>query len=855
MDEKTIQSHFHDRKWRINNLYYVKNEEGKKVLFRMNKVQEYLHDNLWFFNIVPKARQLGITTFFTILYLDQVLFKENQTATIIAHTEKDMKKIFRNKIKFAWDNLHPWLKQTIGDPNTNTANELSFPNGSVISVALSSRSDTVQFLHCLHPEQEVVMYNGFVKRIYDVVAGDYILNGKGSKSLVKHVLKQKTDERMLAIKSFGHYQPLKVTEEHQVLCREYKTGKPVWKSAKQITCGDYVAFPITNPSYKGNYDFALGRMCGLYLAEGSLRKTEMTLSLHRDEVNTVLEWIDMYKEEYKSRRVYFSKKSKTATISINQWNRFDWIVSIFGKGEDKYINSRVFSYSSDFLKGLLYGYLYGDGCFTNNMEISCVSTRRQIVEQIKRLIISLRYGVPSIHYTEGEVRYGRNCKDSWTLKLTGAGNWKFRKEFALLLPVYVSKSAEYRIAHDRCPTERKFWRRGKKVYWLQVTSISEIDKPEYVYDIVLDDEPHSFTTPSGIVHNCSEFGKICAKYPDKAEEIVTGAINSVHAGCMVSIESTAEGREGYFFEFCEKAEKARKEGRELTPLDFKIFFFPWWIDERYVLNGNFAIAREYVDYFNTLESKHKIKLTDEQRRWWVKKKELNGDKMFAEYPSTFDEAFSVSTEGAYYSKEMNRVYLQNRIGHFPLRDDTEVDTWWDLGMNDFNVILFTQTVGPAIYFIDVYYNHGYKLGHYVEVLKEKGYRYGRHVLPHDVEVRDMSSGKTRKQTLYDLGLFNVCVSPKSQHRNDDIERVRGLFSRFYFDEIHTKKLYDSLANYRKEWDARLGVFKDSPRHDENSHFADAVRTGCMVWTEEMQFPNEYEKEQYEKKADQSFFAD
>lgn len=467
----------------------------------MNKVQQYLHDNLWFFNLVPKARQLGITTFFTILYLDQVIFKDNQTATIIAHTEKDMKKIFRNKIKFAWDNLHPWLKNEIGSPNTNTANELSFPNGSVISVSLSSRSDTVQFLHI------------------------------------------------------------------------------------------------------------------------------------------------------------------------------------------------------------------------------------------------------------------------------------------------------------------------------------------------------------------SEFGKICAKYPDKAEEIVTGAINSVHAGCMVSIESTAEGREGYFFDFCEKAEKLRKEGRQLTAMDFKIFFFPWWIDDRYILDATFAIAKEYKDYFSTLENKHNIKLIDLQKRWWVKKKELNGDKMFAEYPSTLDEAFSVSTEGAYYSKEMNRVYLQNRIAHFPVRDEGTVDVWWDLGMNDFNVLIFTQTIGPAIYFIDLYYNHGYKLAYYVDVLRERGYRYGRQILPHDVEVRDLSSGKTRKQTLYDLGLFNIQVSPKPQDRNDGIERVRGLFSRFYFDEVHTKKLYDSLANYRKEWDARLGVFKNLPRHDENSHFADAVRTGCMVWNEEMTFPTDYEKEQWERKTDQSFFAD
>lgn len=343
------------------------------------------------------------------------------------------------------------------------------------------------------------------------------------------------------------------------------------------------------------------------------------------------------------------------------------------------------------------------------------------------------------------------------------------------------------------------------------------------------------------------------KYPEKAEEIVTGAINSVHPGCMVSIESTAEGREGPFYDFSMKAERMRKEGRELTELDFKIFFFPWYIDDRYKMDdANFAISADDKEYFKTLQAKYNIKLTEGQMRWYIKKKELNTEKMFQEYPSTLQEAFAVSTEGAYYSKEMNRVYLQKRINLFPIRDGVKVDTWWDLGMNDYNVIVFTQTVGASIYIVDVYYNHGYKLAHYIEVMKEKGYSYGKHILPHDVEVRDMSSGKTRKQTLFELGLLNIIVAKKTGV-NDGIERVRGLFSRFYFDEVRTKKLYESMSNYRKEWDPRLGVFKSNPRHDENSHFADAIRNGCMMWSEEEVFNSDFEEEQWKKKTEQSFF--
>jgi len=147
MTIEEIQERLGDRLWRLNNLYYIKDKKGKKVLFNMNEVQKEIHDGLWFFNIIPKARQLGITTFFAILYLDQILFSENQTAGIIAHRQEDMKKIFRNKIRFAWDNLHPWLKEKIGEPNTDSAYELVFPNGSNIFVSMTTRSGTIQFLH------------------------------------------------------------------------------------------------------------------------------------------------------------------------------------------------------------------------------------------------------------------------------------------------------------------------------------------------------------------------------------------------------------------------------------------------------------------------------------------------------------------------------------------------------------------------------------------------------------------------------------------------------------------------------------------------------------------------------------
>lgn len=342
----------------------------------------------------------------------------------------------------------------------------------------------------------------------------------------------------------------------------------------------------------------------------------------------------------------------------------------------------------------------------------------------------------------------------------------------------------------------------------------------------------STSARSGVVQylHISEFGFTCQHYPDKAEEIVTGSINTVHSGQgMVSIESTAEGKGGYFYDFCMDALKAQLEKRTLSPLEFKLFFFPWHGHPNYrEYNKNIVITKDYQDYFQNLLDRYKITLDDDQKRWYIIKHKTNKEKMYKEFPSTMDEAFNASIQGAYYASEMAKVYQQRRITRVPYDASVPVETWWDLGMNDMNVIIFTQAVGSEIRIIDCYANHGEGLAHYVKILKEKGYVYGTHTLPHDGEVRELGTGVTRKQTLQDLGLSDLRIGKKSRIE-DGIEKVRVLFSRFYFDEEKCDALTTSLSAYRKEWDPALGVFKDKPRHDENSHYADAMRVLASDW--------------------------
>lgn len=477
LEEKTLFENLKSRRWRLDNLYWIKDKQGNKVKFRMNWAQKLVWEGLWYFSIILKARQLGMTTFFCILYLDIVLFNEHKTAGIIAHKDKDARKIFKEKVKFAWDSLEPSLKEYLGPPNADSAGELSFPNGSTIFVSTSTRGGTIQYLHI------------------------------------------------------------------------------------------------------------------------------------------------------------------------------------------------------------------------------------------------------------------------------------------------------------------------------------------------------------------SEFGYICAHYPGKAREIVTGSINSVEQGCVVSIESTAEGRSGYFYEFCEKAMKLALTGRSLSPMEFKFFFFPWWKHPNYKVEDKVfvPIDTRHRDYFKTLAEKHGIILTNPQKKWYIQKHNLNKDQMLAEYPSIPEEAFHASVLGAYYAREMLKVYEQNRIRIIPVDPTLKVDTWWDLGMNDKNIIIFSQRFGNEIRIIDYYENSGEGLAHYVDVLDKRGYSYGVHGLPHDVKVAELGTGETRLKTLQDLGMRNIRIIQRTNSIPDDIEAVRKLMPRMYFDMEKTEKLVESLENYKKQFNESTGEFSNSPMHDKHSHAADAMRTLARGW--------------------------
>jgi hypothetical protein len=336
----------------------------------------------------------------------------------------------------------------------------------------------------------------------------------------------------------------------------------------------------------------------------------------------------------------------------------------------------------------------------------------------------------------------------------------------------------------------------------------------------------SLRSATNHILHISEFGKICARYPDKAREVVTGALNTVHEGALVSIESTAEGRAGYFYDYCQEAEKLHRSKRQLTRMDWKFHFFPWYQDPKNLLSAEFVVPMRLVEYFAKLQAKHGIRLTKAQKAWYTAKEAVLGEDMLREYPSTPEEAFHQSVEGAYFKTQFNKIYNDNRIIPVPVDEGLPVHTFWDLGVSDSTCIWFGQEYGRGIQFVDYYSNSGEGLAHYVNALREKKYNYGRHYGPHDIEVRDFSTGKTRKDIAAEMGL-KFDVAPKLA-KADQIEAARRLLGVSVFDESRCEEGLTALEAYRKEWDDKRGCWKDSPLHDWASHPADAFMVAAVV---------------------------
>lgn len=199
------------------------------------------------------------------------------------------------------------------------------------------------------------------------------------------------------------------------------------------------------------------------------------------------------------------------------------------------------------------------------------------------------------------------------------------------------------------------------------------------------------------------------------------------------------------------------------------------------------------------------------------KNEMGEDKYRQEFECSFDAA----VEGSYYGQMLNELEDKKHMQEIPREEISRTFTAWDLGMGDSTSIWVAQLVGTEVRLIDYYENHGVGLDHYVKWIKDNDYLKAEHILPHDVRVRELGTGKSRLEMLEEAGL-EVKIAPR-MGLDDGIQAVRRLLPRCWFNVPQVQNGLNCLRNYRRDYDEKRKIFYERPLHDWSSHGSDSFR--------------------------------
>lgn len=332
----------------------------------------------------------------------------------------------------------------------------------------------------------------------------------------------------------------------------------------------------------------------------------------------------------------------------------------------------------------------------------------------------------------------------------------------------------------------------------------------------------------------SEMGKIAVRFPERAREIRTGALNTLKAGNIIFNESTAEGNAGEFYEDCQSARVIAETGAKLTALDYRFHFFGWWEGSENEMDPDGVFISPEVDkYCDDLEKNLAIQINSRKRAWYMKKSTQQKDDMQREFPGTPDEAFAAAIEGVYLSKALKHLREHGQICDLPIDKQYPLNTGWDYGLSDHMTIWIHQRVGFVERLV------GYMSGadddvlyYWAELQKRySSFTWGYHFLPHDFghqrggTAKDSASPpRTLQQILIADGMSDSFIIPRIDHKGTAINEVKIWLPSAYVDPKKCAEGVKCLMNFRREWDDVNGCWKERPRHDWAMHGYDGLET-------------------------------
>jgi len=192
------------------------------------------------------------------------------------------------------------------------------------------------------------------------------------------------------------------------------------------------------------------------------------------------------------------------------------------------------------------------------------------------------------------------------------------------------------------------------------------------------------------------------------------------------------------------------------------------------------------------------------------------------YEQEFECSFIGNIQGSIYGDVIASLDDKKQITRVPIDPAYPVNTAWDLGYNDQTAIIFFQQIGHNIHIVDYYENKNEAFPHYAQVLKEKDYIIEHNYGPHDLDQTEFGTGKTRRETAYQMGL-RFRVVPRMAIE-DGIHAVKMVLPRCFIDVDNCGSLINALRHYHRKFSDKERVYKIKPVHDWSSHAADAMRT-------------------------------
>jgi len=194
---------------------------------------------------------------------------------------------------------------------------------------------------------------------------------------------------------------------------------------------------------------------------------------------------------------------------------------------------------------------------------------------------------------------------------------------------------------------------------------------------------------------------------------------------------------------------------------------------------------------------------------------------YEKYTHIWEGQLKMLAEGAIFGKQIIEMRKENRICNIPIEKSLEVHTFWDLGRNDHTAIWFMQQVGKEYRMIDYYENRLQDIDHYCHVIKQKGYLYGTHFMPHDIEHQMLGMTDTRRKQFENGGVKPIKTVPRIAEKNEAIGMSRKILPSVWIDEKRCDRGIECLSNYRYEYNDDRDTHNQTPHHDWSSNGADA----------------------------------